>query len=204
MIVQGFHFGFDESGLWRKSWRGFDPPDLFEDRWELGMVPFVKNLGRERVDVVYIGHFEWDIQVRSLSLPTAQAHETSQSWVEQPLFKTPSFTSILPSSNRTTTIYHSILDLFMPLLRPRIIQAISILQSTYPEAQIIWRMPHDIGGRGPLPSRLGQVVDQILRDVFVGDTGSEVALDPTAAYGRGAWEGEWMADGTHLAKVSLP
>jgi hypothetical protein len=69
MIVQGFHFGFDETGLWRKSWRGFDPPELFEDRWERGMVPFVRNLGRNEVDIVYVGHFEWDIQVRPVSSP---------------------------------------------------------------------------------------------------------------------------------------
>jgi hypothetical protein len=126
-----------------------------------------------------------------------------QSWVEQPLYKTPSFTSILPSSNRTTTIYHSILTLFMPLLRPRLIQSLSLLKSTFPSSQLIWRIPHDIGGRGPLPSRLGQVVDQILRDLFNGEMGRGVEVDPTAAFGRGAWEGEWMADGTHLAKVSL-
>lgn len=71
MIVSGFNLGHDETGVWRETWRAFDPPELWIDRWEMGFVPFVRNLGRTRIDIVAVGHFEWDIQVcRSLPYPS--------------------------------------------------------------------------------------------------------------------------------------
>lgn len=133
--------------------------------------------------------------------PQLRSHSSTQEWQKQPRYQGAPFNESHSNIDRAALIYADALVTSAPAYTRRLAIAAQAVRETFPtRGPILWRLPHDYGGRELPLGQFGHLVDQITRDVLGKEPGFE--LDETGPMLRGAFATNWMRDFTHPAKVS--
>ena len=119
--------------------------------------------------------------------------------MKQPRYKEVPYNQSHSNIDQAALIYADALVTSVPSYTRRLAVAARSVRETFPtRAPILWRMPHDYGGRELPLAQFAHLVDQITRDVLGMEPGFE--LDETGLMLRGAFATHWMRDLTHPAK----